>query len=217
LLLAFAAFLLSVLLTAVLRSYALSRGVLDVPNLRSSHQAPTPRGGGVAVVVAFLLGVAIAGALGRLPGPRQSRCCRLAQSLPRSASSTTMRRCQRDGGWRRTSSPQQLLAALGGMVELTIFDIAVSGWAAQAFGALLIVWLLNLYNFMDGIDGIAGVEAVTVCAGGAAVVLWSAIRPARSPACCRRPARASSSGITRRRRSSWAMRAAVSSVLSSVC
>jgi Fuc2NAc and GlcNAc transferase len=55
------------------------------------------------------------------------------------------------------------------MAEISILGVAISGWVAQVFGALLIVWLLNLYNFMDGIDGIAGVEAVTVCAGGAAV------------------------------------------------
>ena len=33
--------------------------------------------------------------------------------------------------------------------------------------AVYLVWLLNLYNFMDGIDGIASVEAICVCVGGA--------------------------------------------------
>jgi len=33
-----------------------------------------------------------------------------------------------------------------------------------------IVWLLNLYNFMDGIDGLASIEAITVCCGGALMV-----------------------------------------------
>ncbi len=36
---------------------------------------------------------------------------------------------------------------------------------------MMIVWFLNLYNFMDGIDGIAAIEAVTVCVGGASVAL----------------------------------------------
>src|SRR5436305_226462 len=39
-------------LTAVVRSYALARGLLDIPNERSSHLAPTPNGGGVAIVLA---------------------------------------------------------------------------------------------------------------------------------------------------------------------
>ena len=42
--------------TAALRRYALSGGLLDQPNARSSHQVPTPRGGGLAFVVVFLLG-----------------------------------------------------------------------------------------------------------------------------------------------------------------
>ena len=64
------------------------------------------------------------------------------------------------------------LAALGGMAALPVLGFVVlSGWAAQVFGAVMIVWFLNLYNFMDGIDGIAAIEAVTVCVGGASVAL----------------------------------------------
>ena len=44
------------LLTAMMRSYALARGLLDVPNVRSSHNIPTPHGGGVAIVLAVTLG-----------------------------------------------------------------------------------------------------------------------------------------------------------------
>ena len=47
-------------LTALLRRYALARSLLDVPNARSSHSLPTPRGGGVAIVVAFLAGLCLA-------------------------------------------------------------------------------------------------------------------------------------------------------------
>lgn len=45
---------LALLLTAVLRRYALHRSIIDIPNARSSHSVPTPRGGGVAIVLAFL-------------------------------------------------------------------------------------------------------------------------------------------------------------------
>ena len=44
-------FLCSLIGTWMLRHYAVSRSILDVPNARSSHEVPTPRGGGVAVVV----------------------------------------------------------------------------------------------------------------------------------------------------------------------
>jgi Fuc2NAc and GlcNAc transferase len=173
LLLAFAAFLISVLLTAALRRYALSRGVLDVPNVRSSHRAPTPRGGGLAIVAAFLLGVAVAAALGRLP--TATAIALVSAGAITAAIGFLDDHAPLSARWRLAAhflAAAVALTALGGMVELPIFGLAtVSGWAAQAFGALLIVWLLNLYNFMDGIDGIAGVEAVTACAGGAAVAL----------------------------------------------
>ena len=45
--------------TAWVRRYALRRGVLDHPNARSSHSIPTPRGGGVAIAIAFLAGLTI--------------------------------------------------------------------------------------------------------------------------------------------------------------
>ena len=45
-------------LTALMRRYALSRSLLDVPNARSSHVIPTPRGGGMAIVASFLLALA---------------------------------------------------------------------------------------------------------------------------------------------------------------
>src|SRR5476649_2735315 len=46
---------LSLLLAAGLRRYALSKSLMDVPNARSSHSVPTPRGGGVSIVVVFLV------------------------------------------------------------------------------------------------------------------------------------------------------------------
>ncbi|MNQ74182.1 putative undecaprenyl-phosphate N-acetylglucosaminyl 1-phosphate transferase [compost metagenome] len=45
------------------------------------------------------------------------------------------------------------------------------GWLGYALAAFYLVWLLNLYNFMDGIDGIASVEAICVCLGGALLYL----------------------------------------------
>lgn len=40
--------------TWLLRRYALARSIIDVPNARSSHSVPTPRGGGVAIVISYL-------------------------------------------------------------------------------------------------------------------------------------------------------------------
>ena len=50
--------------TWLLRHYALARRVLDIPNDRSSHNVPTPRGGGLSIVVAFLAGTVGLAAIG---------------------------------------------------------------------------------------------------------------------------------------------------------
>lgn len=50
---------LALLLTGYLRRYALARSIIDIPNARSSHSVPTPRGGGVAIVLGFLIALPI--------------------------------------------------------------------------------------------------------------------------------------------------------------
>ena len=56
-LIALAALVTSWAATGIVRRYALSRAILDVPNHRSSHTVPTPRGGGLAILVAVPMGI----------------------------------------------------------------------------------------------------------------------------------------------------------------
>jgi Fuc2NAc and GlcNAc transferase len=61
---------------------------------------------------------------------------------------------------------------LDGAPPLRLFGSDVQlGWIGVVLAAFYLVWLLNLYNFMDGIDGLASIEAVCVCLGGALLVL----------------------------------------------
>src|SRR5450631_2849761 len=60
----FTAFGVAVIATGLMRRYALQRNLLDVPNLRSSHELPTPRGGGVAIVIAFFAAAFLLAGLG---------------------------------------------------------------------------------------------------------------------------------------------------------
>src|SRR5262245_54860298 len=62
-----AAALLAACATALVRRHALARGRLDVPNARSSHTEPTPRGGGLAIVVIVLAATIVATLLADLP------------------------------------------------------------------------------------------------------------------------------------------------------
>jgi Fuc2NAc and GlcNAc transferase len=160
-------------LTAAVRRYALSRGIVDIPNSRSSHTQPTPRGGGIAIVVAFLFGVLALTVLGQIDH-RTAVALALAGGIAaaigfwddhRPLPATTRLAAH-------FAAAIMALIVLRGMPPLEVFGVVRIGdpWI-QIVGALLMVWLLNLYNFMDGIDGIAGIEAVTACIGGAAVAL----------------------------------------------
>lgn len=166
-----AAGLLALGLTSLLRRYALARSLMDVPNERSSHVAPTPRGGGVAIVLTFLLGVLWLGLSGVLAWPATTGL------LGAGALVALIGFLDDHGhiaaGWRllgHFTAAAWALWWLGGLPPLPLFGQLLDlSWAGYVLAALYLVWLLNLYNFMDGIDGIAGVEAVTVTVSAAAL------------------------------------------------
>ncbi|MFF5867974.1 glycosyltransferase family 4 protein [Pseudomonas sp. NPDC012596] len=161
--------MLSLLMTAGLRRYALERSVIDVPNARSSHTVPTPRGGGVAIVLAFLL--AITGFM--LGGTSQID---VLVALGGGGALIAIIGFMDDHGhiaarWRLLGhfiAAGWMLAWMGGLPPLTLLDWQVDlGWLGGLLAIVYLVWLLNLYNFMDGIDGIASVEAITTCLSAA--------------------------------------------------
>jgi Fuc2NAc and GlcNAc transferase len=165
---------ISVALTAGLRAYALAHSVLDVPNDRSSHSTPTPRGGGVAIVIAFLFGVLVLWINGTIPAAS-------AIALMGSGTVVALAGFLDDHGhiaarWRlliHFFAAAWALYWMGGAPLLYVPGGAIDlGWVGIGLCTLYLVWMLNLYNFMDGIDGIAGVEAVSVSACAGILGLW---------------------------------------------
>lgn len=161
----------AVVLTGVMRRYALMRSLLDVPNERRSHLVATPRGGGVAIVLSALAGLGLLSHAGWLAGTD-------FEAVAGAGSLVALIGFLDDHGhvaarWRLVvhfAAAAWLLYGLHGVPGIELFGVTVStGWLLQLLGALYIVWMLNLYNFMDGIDGIASIEAITVCLGGALI------------------------------------------------
>ena len=158
----------SLVLTGMLRRYALIHSVIDVPNARSSHSLPTPRGGGVAIVLSFLMVAPIMGVLGLASWP-------LIWALLGSGAAIAALGFLDDHGhiaarWRllgHFGAAVWALFWLGGLPPVTFFGVQWNmGWLGHLLAVIYMVWMLNLYNFMDGIDGLASVEAVCVCLGG---------------------------------------------------
>lgn len=160
-------FVLATLLTGAVRNYALRKQLVDVPNDRSSHSVPTPRGGGVGIVGAFLLGLPVAVYLGLLTVADASVLA--IPGLGVAAIGFADDHGHIAARWRLLG---HFIAAGVGLALLANWPIVPLYGSAYLSGLWLaiplvvgLVWLLNLYNFMDGIDGIAGVQAVTVCLG----------------------------------------------------
>ena len=165
-------------LTAMVRRYALRRALIDVPNSRSSHTAPTPRGGGLAIVIVVLSAVAGLAWLGLIP-PEVALALGGGGLLVSGI------------GWmddhRHVAPPWRLLVQttaaawalywLGGMESIVLLGeaLAVPGWAETLVALVAIVWLTNLYNFMDGIDGLAGSQAVTVAGTMGVLFMFSGV------------------------------------------
>ncbi|WP_047302412.1 MraY family glycosyltransferase [Pseudomonas fluorescens] len=166
---------ISFVLTAGLRRYALARSLLDVPNGRSSHSVPTPRGGGVSIVLTYMAALILLFAEGMISfGP-------FTAFLGAGAITAIIGFLDDHGHvaarWRLLA---HFLAAgwgvafLGGLAPITLYGFTLDlGWAGNALAVVYVVWMLNLYNFMDGIDGIASVEAISVCLGGVLLYLVS--------------------------------------------
>jgi len=163
----------ALILTGALRQYALAKSLIDVPNARSSHVVPTPRGGGVAIVVSFLVALMLATGMGAVSWT-------LMWALMGAGVGIAVLGFLDDHGhivarWRLLGHFIAAIWALywiGGLPPLTIFGFVFDlGWVGHVLAAFYLVWLLNLYNFMDGIDGLASVEAIFVCLG-ATLLYW---------------------------------------------
>lgn len=160
-------------MTGLIRHYALARELMDVPNERSSHSVPMPRGGGLAIVISFLIG---------LPVLLLFDLLSLKEFLSFVTAGVIVAIIGFIDDHGHVAARWRLLAHffaaavglyfLGGFppVELFGFELQL-GWFGHFIALVYLVWMLNLYNFMDGIDGIAGIEATTVCLGGVLLFL----------------------------------------------
>ena len=156
-------FLLAVVFTGILRQLALRRQVLDVPRPRSAHRTPMPTAGGLSLVVlvfavstgAVLTAVLPLSVYLALYGAFVVALAGLLDDLR----GLSIRQ-------RVTTHFLAAIWCLYWLGELT--PINLGGWLLEArwllylLALFALVWLLNLYNFMDGTDGLAASELVFV-------------------------------------------------------
>ncbi|MBA3769020.1 MAG: glycosyltransferase family 4 protein [Blastocatellia bacterium] len=149
------------------RQYALSRGHIDLPNDRSSHEAPTPRGGGLVIAVVVLAAYAVSAFVFGYPlskGYLAGSALIVAVSWLDDIYSVAFH-------WRllvHIAASIFLIADTGYFDSIYLpyhgGDLSL-GSVGSILSVAAIIWAVNAYNFMDGIDGIAGSQAAVAGIG----------------------------------------------------
>jgi Fuc2NAc and GlcNAc transferase len=167
-----AAVALAWLLTCVARSRAIALRMLDVPNARSSHGTPMPRGGGLAVAGTATVGFVVLATSNQL---EVSLLSALLGGIPIAVIGFADDLRPVRAFVRLAVHATAALWAIGWLGGLR--ELPVGGWvlplgvAGYAVSALAIIWSVNLFNFMDGIDGIAGSEGAFVAWAASALMI----------------------------------------------
>jgi UDP-N-acetylmuramyl pentapeptide phosphotransferase/UDP-N-acetylglucosamine-1-phosphate transferase len=154
-----AAFGTGLILTPILRHVAIHVGYLDVPNERSSHDRPTPRTGGYAILAGLIAGVAATGvwrdgAVAAIMGGAVALAI-IALIDDRHALPRLLRLVL------QVLIVVLVVAGLFRYGMATVLPTSpVLGFVAWIAAIVWLVGTVNTYNFMDGLNGIAGVAAV---------------------------------------------------------
>lgn len=155
------------LLVGLVRVQLQRRGILDRPNARSSHDTPTPRGGGMGVMAVVLpLWIVVAfvwpaiGSTGSITANWVIPLAALAL-----AAISWIDDLRSLGALPRLGV--QLVTAVAGVTLLPglVFQGLLPAWLDAGLAAIGWIWFVNLFNFMDGIDGITGIEAAGIGTG----------------------------------------------------
>ncbi|MDN5088798.1 MraY family glycosyltransferase [Aliarcobacter butzleri] len=159
--------LISFSLTYFIKNYMIKKSLVATINERSSHSVPTPHGGGIAIAITWFIGLFYLYFIGQIEN-------NLFYALLFGAVISIVSFF--DDIYELSPKVRLIIQAivaigglyfLGGFETLTfgIFDIQNSIFT-NIFAFFMIIWFINLYNFLDGINGYAGSEAVFLSLAG---------------------------------------------------
>jgi len=170
-------FILSILLTLLVKHFTIRKSILDLPNERSSHSLPTPRGGGIAIAITWFLAITYLYIRKDIDStPFFALLCGLPISVIGLVDDVI------------TISPRvrffvQVICAtiaiflLGGLNIINIgFQVISFPYLFSIVAVFGIVWFTNLFNFLDGIDGYISAEVIFI--GFAFFLLFGEVPPA---------------------------------------
>jgi len=152
----------SLILTWIIRSVAIKRNIIDVPNERSLHFVPTPRGGGLAIVALWFGALILLHFNNKIPNNLffalfSGLLLAVISFLDDIFSLRPVFRLIAQIG-----SSSLALFFLKGFDTTYFFDAKIFDILIIPFIITGMIWYINLYNFLDGIDGYASLEAIFV-------------------------------------------------------
>jgi len=148
----------------IYRKLAIRVKIVDIPNERSSHTKPVPRGGGIAVVASWFAAIGYMYFFGDT----------ISSSLFYALLSGSILALTGiiDDIWNispRIRLIAQLIASglalyfLGGLEKVNLgFYTIENVWILTPISFVAIIWFINLFNFLDGIDGYLGTEVLFI-------------------------------------------------------
>ncbi len=143
--------------------------LLDIPNERSSHTIPVPRGGGISFAALYLLILAALSVEGFVA---------IADALVLLLGGTLLATVGYiDDRFGLSSKLRLLLQCCCVVISITCFYVGsidlvnFADWIWLGLLVIASVWWINLFNFLDGIDGYAASEAVFISVVGAGLCL----------------------------------------------
>ena len=160
-------FLISFSLTYYIKNYMIKKSLVASVNERSSHTAPTPHGGGISIAITWFIGLFYLYFIGQIEN-------NLFYALLFGAVISIVSFF--DDIYELSPKIRliiQAIVAIGGLYFLGgfetfsfgIFDIQ-NPIFTNIFAFFMIIWFINLYNFLDGINGYAGSEAIFLSLAG---------------------------------------------------
>lgn len=155
--------ILSFVLTYLVRHFAISKSIIDIPNDRSSHTIPTPRGGGLAVAISWFIGLGYLFITGKI---ENSFFYALMAGVPLTLVGFA------DDIFNLKPAVRffvQFICAASALWFLGgLHSMDYGPWTMDfilfltPFAFIAIIWSVNFFNFLDGIDGYIGSEIVFV-------------------------------------------------------
>ena len=133
--------------------------MVDTPNERTNHKAPTPRGGGLAMSISMLGFLTVSGLSGMVIA---GAVVLLIVSFLDDVYSLSAK-------WRLLIQAVAVAMGLSGLPDMAITAGFIPLWAERVLMGISWLWFVNLFNFMDGVDEISSLQALSICIGLLAV------------------------------------------------